>query len=389
MRGYNFHFFQHDPYPISSHIETALKKEPRYIGSDIMSALRPSFFELLAVEQLNGSLRPALTFALEVLSPRHRFFDVLSFQVDEVYAILATALELASLRRDAATVSESFYTLRRSREFSPVSGALPPRAVFLSLFFAVFLPYVRRKVDAKYDLERGRSVAVSRSSSHTPQRNSGRPALTYQGRSGHRGLLGRLLRIFYLIFTRRNFLTLYPLVTTSSDLVSLIYKFAYLLDGTRYYTPALAFQRLILRRLTPVESSAMWGIQPPAQTFVQKVMRLTDNASTGLKYSLFAALVAYRFVEYYQAAADQQPTVRAPPPPPPQVLHPTPDFDLPQSVDDCPLCSNKRVNPSALAVSGYVFCYQCILDYVRVNEKCPVTKLPANRGDICRVYHEE
>lgn len=371
-----------------------------------MSALRPSFFELLAVEQLNSSLRPALTFALEVLSPRHRYFRMLSFQTDEVYSILATALELASLRRDAALLSEGFYTLRRSpsgtfdrKKASWPSKPLPPRAVFASLFFAVFLPYIRRKIDAWYDLERGRSFSNS-SQGPTPDRNvrrnsdgnrNRRPALAYEASSGRRGrgIRGRLLRILSIIFTRRNFLTLYPLITTSSDLVSLIYKFAYLLDGTRYYTPALAFQRLVLRRLTPVESSALWPVRPPAQTYLQKAMRISDTASTALKYSLFAALVAYRFLEYYQAAEGQQPTVQAPVPPPPQVLQPVAHFVLPESTDECPLCSNKRVNPSALAVSGYVFCYQCILDYVRVNEKCPVTNLRADRGDICRVYHEE
>lgn len=30
----------------------------------------------------------------------------------------------------------------------------------------------------------------------------------------------------------------------------------------------------------------------------------------------------------------------------------------------CPLCSQKRANPSAITVSGFVFCYACVFKYV-------------------------
>ncbi|KAK8953263.1 Peroxisome biogenesis protein 12 [Platanthera guangdongensis] len=37
---------------------------------------------------------------------------------------------------------------------------------------------------------------------------------------------------------------------------------------------------------------------------------------------------------------------------------------LPRDRTICPLCSQKRVNPSVLAISGFVFCYSCIFKYV-------------------------
>ncbi|RWW10651.1 hypothetical protein GW17_00025798 [Ensete ventricosum] len=37
---------------------------------------------------------------------------------------------------------------------------------------------------------------------------------------------------------------------------------------------------------------------------------------------------------------------------------------LPQDRTLCPLCSQKRMNPSVVAVSGFVFCYSCIFKYV-------------------------
>lgn len=37
---------------------------------------------------------------------------------------------------------------------------------------------------------------------------------------------------------------------------------------------------------------------------------------------------------------------------------------LPSDRTICPLCSQKRANPSVVAVSGFVFCYACIFKYV-------------------------
>lgn len=37
---------------------------------------------------------------------------------------------------------------------------------------------------------------------------------------------------------------------------------------------------------------------------------------------------------------------------------------LPPDRTICPLCSEKRANPSVVAVSGFVFCYTCIFKYI-------------------------
>lgn len=37
---------------------------------------------------------------------------------------------------------------------------------------------------------------------------------------------------------------------------------------------------------------------------------------------------------------------------------------LPPDRTICPLCSQKRANPSVVTVSGFVFCYACIFKYV-------------------------
>ncbi len=338
------------------------------------SPLRPSFFELVATEQLAESLRPALRFALEVLSPRHRALRWLAHNVDEVYVALAAALELASLRRDAALISEGFYSLRRASSYRDAT-LLPPRAVLSSLFWGVAVPYLRIKLDNTHVELRDTPISA--------------PPLSFRGIPTRLPLLVRVLlalrRILISQNSRRLFLRLHPIVMGVADSASLVCKLGYLLELVPYFSPAMAMQRLVLRRLTP--SEAMGPILPPAKTYTQRALRVSDAVATGVKYAAFAALVAYRFLEYYHQAEDEVPAVQTPVPPPPQPLRPV--VNVPDSPDDCPLCRKRRVTPAALSKSGYVFCYECILKYVREFNKCPVTNIRAERSHICRVYHAE
>jgi peroxin-12 len=52
----------------------------------------------------------------------------------------------------------------------------------------------------------------------------------------------------------------------------------------------------------------------------------------------------------------------------------------------CPLCTNKRTNACVLDVSGFVFCYPCILKFVREHRRCPLTHLPCDTKSIVRIY---
>ncbi len=44
----------------------------------------------------------------------------------------------------------------------------------------------------------------------------------------------------------------------------------------------------------------------------------------------------------------------------------------------CPLCSKDINNPAVLSCSGYVFCYNCINNFVKTHKKCPISNLSAN-----------
>ena len=83
-----------------------------------------------------------------------------------------------------------------------------------------------------------------------------------------------------------------------------------------------------------------------------------------------------------------------PPPPSPAIPH-NPDGTNPTfgiaptwknlSPEVCPLCQEVRINPTA-SVSGYVFCYKCIVDYIKEKELCPVTGKKCNMTNLVRLY---
>ena len=52
----------------------------------------------------------------------------------------------------------------------------------------------------------------------------------------------------------------------------------------------------------------------------------------------------------------------------------------------CPICGGRRRNETALSVSGFVFCHECISNYLKQHGVCPVTKLPAKTNNLVRLY---
>lgn len=83
-------------------------------------------------------------------------------------------------------------------------------------------------------------------------------------------------------------------------------------------------------------------------------------------------------------AANQKQT---PPPPPPAPPLPHPEgVALPSDPSICPLCLTKRTNPAMAVVSGYVFCYPCLFNYVGRVGCCPVTRNPMTVAQMRRLY---
>lgn len=321
------------------------------------AGLRPSFFEVLAAEQLDTSLYPAVMYALDLGAVRHRFLRWVWERRDEAYLILALSLEGASLRRDGATICEGFYSLRRAPSNAPRSGVqLTAGTVLASLLWRVLVPYARRKLTSVHNLARTHSLNVT-------------------ARRG--GVL-------------RTILLRYPSISGVADALAFAFRLVYLVGGTQYYSPSLWLQGIILRRSTGMDVAALARKRASASGF-GRALGAVDGFATVLKYACFAALVTHRFFEHVSAAAaasaSASATTPAPPAPRPPLRAQDSAIAPPSDLRLCPICQSVRTAPAALLSSGYVFCYSCILGYVREYAKCPVTGMEAKRSDICRVYH--
>ncbi|XP_030383694.1 peroxisome assembly protein 12 [Scaptodrosophila lebanonensis] len=72
---------------------------------------------------------------------------------------------------------------------------------------------------------------------------------------------------------------------------------------------------------------------------------------------------------------------------------PMPERQLPDEVKktlpkqgECPVCLLRIQTPTACAVSGYVYCWKCIVTYLKEHGSCPVTDYPITLDDLVRIY---
>lgn len=55
----------------------------------------------------------------------------------------------------------------------------------------------------------------------------------------------------------------------------------------------------------------------------------------------------------------------------------------------CPLCLQRWRMPTVISISGYVYCYVCIVKNMNeVSETCPVSGYPASIDDLLRIYDD-
>lgn len=70
--------------------------------------------------------------------------------------------------------------------------------------------------------------------------------------------------------------------------------------------------------------------------------------------------------------------------PPPPFMNTS---NLPQIPDGiCPLCWNTINNPTASAISGYVYCWRCIMNHLENQQTCPMTGYAMSIEDLVRIY---
>ncbi|CAK7206865.1 ubiquitin-protein ligase peroxin 12 [Sporothrix eucalyptigena] len=273
---------------------------------DAMSAAmvdeqKPSLFELLSEQQLHGLLPPTLRYLLTVATqryPRYLLRALNSF--DELYALAMVVVEHYYLRNMGGTFTEHFYGLKRERVLEGGGrGSEVPRAaggtpavvrtflqlsrssdLWRNLAVIVGVPYLKRKLDAAYELDAPRARLGA-----AYQRLPANPTL--------RDRIKHLARWFL-----RN---IYPSVHAAYGFAVLAFNLAYLFDGSRYATPLLWLVSTRVRRMTgadyrAIDDAAEERKASPASSSVG------SRVLSGLSLVLPASIFALKFLEWWHAS---------------------------------------------------------------------------------------
>lgn len=317
---------------------------------------KPSIFEIVAQESFAATLEPAFkrifSFLLSFNSER---YGHLVRWTDEGYAILNAILQRYYLRRYSASFSETFYGLKRlAIDDSKVQQNLSKARERLSLIFLVLYPYLKGKLhdlSQKYKLEE---------------------------------LDGRTTRTDGWIKLYRN------CIVEGYRIAFIFYESLVLYNYLLYISGRSVYPTPILRLLSITFTYA----DPQASTSISDLLRKIKNNSFGLSDSIeifrrtvtrsleFGAFFL-QFLAWWSQEEYRGNIVNLPIPPPPT----KPELAI-RYKGLCPICCKPWRTHTLLAVSGYVFCYQCIFPTIRNTGRCPVTHYPAKEDDLIRLYIE-
>lgn len=351
---------------------------------------RPTFFELVAQEQLVGALRPAAQFVAGILADRVQSTRALALlsRWDLFFRMCMAIVDWIHLTRYGASLSEHFFGLRRLkamplRKISPLEKVelerqrlqapmLTLKQQLASLFVLVIFPWIRHQCEAYF-----------REFEAVPQ----------------------LRRSMF----QRLFLRIYPWVHAASQSSTLAYQMLYLLGRVDVWSPSLQMLSLKVVRDMPPPPDVGGKVGSRKQ-------KLFDALGTLGSTSLMTFIYGMQFAQWwYQREHLLQPyQARKVPPPPPrrvpysEVALPIRSDDrgkglsssvvekntgprlvlLPQDRTICPLCHRVRRNP-AMSASGHVFCYPCLVRHVDRIGHCPVTGLRTRPEQVRRIRDDD
>ncbi|KAK9087785.1 hypothetical protein Syun_030179 [Stephania yunnanensis] len=382
---------------------------------------RPTFFEMAAAQQLPASLRAALTYSIGVLALRRPFLHKVLDYEDEFFALLMLVLQTHSLRTTDASFAETLYGLRRRAVKIKMTknrpgmeltdrvqhSGLQKHQKVLSVAFMVVLPYFKSKLHSIYKREREATLQASLWGPGDIRFDDVDPLDNGEASVDSMGVLTAETSSWERIRKRTKAIigAFYPWLHATNEGLAFAYQLLYLLDATGFYSLDLHALGIHVCRATGQEimdnSSKISNMRsrererlrgPPWLKALQSMLlscmyTSLDYAQTGL----IAAVFFFKMMEWWYQSAEERmsaPTVYPPPPPPPPPKVAEGGIPLPPDRTICPLCSQKRVNPSVAAVSGFVFCYTCIFRYVTQYKRCPVTLMPTTADQIRKLFHD-
>jgi len=391
---------------------------------------RPSFFEMLAQQELMTYIRPAIRYSLAILSQRHPRLIWFALHSDEIFAGFSLLLEHHHLKYYDASFSEHFYGLIRVKTLSNrenVNGVEKPkhegpsnlipistRDRNVALLFLVILPYLKAKMDQWYT-----SIAPSRvfnlsnmqtdrwiPSPSVPENPSSilpsTSAATETTRITNASLeslqvsvgIERLKRRIRLFF--RN---LYPFLNAFYEGSFFLYHLLYLYNRCNYFTPLYHLERIQMSRMSLLQMDTQnlkvmkqrhdrWRSLTgggPLIALWKYFSHYYDDILDYSQYILPISIFLYKFLEWFYTENRLSANTALPTPPPPEPPKRI-GLELPVVRGHCAICKRPRTNSALCCTSGFAFCYPCLFHYVSHHKKCPITHLPTEIDQIRKIY---
>ncbi|XP_015377414.1 PREDICTED: peroxisome assembly protein 12 [Diuraphis noxia] len=299
---------------------------------------RPSIFEVIAQENLSSIIYPALKKCFIYITHKNPGqLEFLNKYFDEVFLALNTVCQYQYLKKYGGTFSEHFYDLTR---VSSITNSKPDNYQFyLSLALVVCIPYLRNKCDMYID---------------------------------------QLQMKYKLQLKHKVFITLNKIVHTCWETLRLIYYIKYINGSSQSHSPLLTIVGVVLT-YNNIESSNNESL---SQLSIKESIK--NYLLYGLSHSLELGAFFIQFLNWWHSENLQSKFIAYPIPNPPKEND---TYKSVRNTNKCPICENERKMPTALTVSGFVYCYKCLHKHlVGVYSRCPVTKLPASMQDMIRIY---
>lgn len=317
------------------------------------SYAKPSVFEISAQDSLSLSLEPAFNKLITVLANLYpgKFGFILRWK-DESFLFLNGALQHYYLSRHSASFSEKFYGLKRvSLIFPNTVTNLSTKQKSASLILLVLFPYLNKKIDSlrsKYSQEE--------SSQNLP----------------------RLKRSLIKAFNH-----IYIVCVIIREIVKLQHLLMYIAGKSKYTSPFLRIFGITLSYsfVSPsvIITDLLCKIKQGTFTLKDGGTILEEVAAKSLEIAAFI----FRFLQYWNKENYDRGFIDLPIP-----LPPTISDNAKRLKGLCPICKNPFRTRTALATSGYIFCYLCILPVIQRFRKCPITNYPATEDDLIRLYEQ-
>ncbi|KOC67928.1 Peroxisome assembly protein 12 [Habropoda laboriosa] len=179
-------------------------------------------------------------------------------------------------------------------------------------------------------------------------------------------------------------------VTKGSTIIFMVYEFMVLYNYVLYVSGKSVYTSPLLRLLSVTLTYA----EPQPIVSVSDLLRKIKHNSFGINdgIHIFQRMVTtslefgaffLQFLSWWTQEHYSINLLSLPIPPPPKIPETAKQYK-----GTCPICHKALRVHTVLSVSGYAFCYQCILPVIRKDGKCPVTNYPAKEDDLIRLYLE-